>query len=82
MSPMNYATALVLNAWQFPASIRHEVIFALLAVLPQGATLTLINDHDPKPLFYQIDAEHPGVFYHTTQDADVQKFAVEVTRLV
>jgi uncharacterized protein (DUF2249 family) len=26
------------------------------------ASLLLVNDHDPKPLYYQFAAEHAGVF--------------------
>ena len=61
----DFYEAVTLNAWQFPASIRHQVIFSLLDALPIHHTLLLINDHDPKPLFYQIDAEHPGLFAYT-----------------
>ena len=74
--------AVTLNAWQFPASIRHQVIFSLLDVLPMHHTLLLINDHDPKPLFYQIDAEQPGVFSRTPPSEKNSLFYVSVTRVL
>lgn len=39
---------------------RHERIFAAVAALLPGESFVLTNDHDPKPLRYQLDAEEPG----------------------
>ena len=39
---------------------RHEQIFAAVAALVPGEGFILANDHDPKPLRYQLDAEQPG----------------------
>jgi uncharacterized protein (DUF2249 family) len=39
---------------------RHELIFATLDRLTPGQAFVLINDHDPKPLYYQFQAEQPG----------------------
>ncbi|WP_024287545.1 DUF2249 domain-containing protein [Cellulomonas sp. KRMCY2] len=39
---------------------RHERIFAAVAALEPGEAFVLTNDHDPKPLRYQLDAEQPG----------------------
>ena len=41
---------------------RHEKIFATYAVLTPGRGFVLVNDHDPKPLRYQFEAEHTGDF--------------------
>jgi len=41
---------------------RHELIFDTYASLLPNETFVLINDHDPKPLYYQFSAEHPGRF--------------------
>ncbi len=41
---------------------RHESIFSAYEALPAGGSFVLVNDHDPKPLRYQFDAEHPGAF--------------------
>ena len=37
---------------------RHEKIFAAYGALGSGSSFVLVNDHDPKPLRYQFDAEH------------------------
>lgn len=41
---------------------RHSTIFGKWADLASGGSFVLINDHDPKPLYYQFDAEHKGKF--------------------
>lgn len=41
---------------------RHEQIFATFGGLTARTAFVLVNDHDPKPLYYQFAAEHPGEF--------------------
>jgi uncharacterized protein (DUF2249 family) len=41
---------------------RHELIFQAWAGLGPGEGFVLVNDHDPKPLYYQFAAEHDGAF--------------------
>lgn len=41
---------------------RHTLILETYQALAPGAGFELVNDHDPKPLFYQFDAEFPGQF--------------------
>jgi regulator of cell morphogenesis and NO signaling len=39
---------------------RHSLIFDAFEQLAPGQSFVLINDHDPKPLYYQFQAEQPG----------------------
>ena len=41
---------------------RHSLIFSTFDGLRAGEAMTLVNDHDPKPLRYQFEAEHAGDF--------------------
>jgi uncharacterized protein (DUF2249 family) len=41
---------------------RHALIFDTYAGLAAGERFVLVNDHDPKPLYYQFAAEHAGDF--------------------
>lgn len=41
---------------------RHTQIFATYQALEPGAAFVLVNDHDPKPLYYQFQAENAGEF--------------------
>ena len=49
-----------LDVRPLPPALRHEKIFAMVAQLAPGDSFVLANDHDPKPLRYQLDAEQPG----------------------
>lgn len=48
---------------------RHPLIFQRFEALPPGAWFVLVNDHDPKPLYYQFQAERAGQF---TWDYELQ----------
>lgn len=41
---------------------RHPLIFSTWDGLADGAHMELVNDHDPKPLYYQFQAERAGRF--------------------
>lgn len=58
-SPMSDTTLDVRS--EVPAR-RHELIFETFAALSPTDGFELVNDHDPKPLYYQLDAEHTGTF--------------------
>lgn len=39
---------------------RHPLIFSTFDQLELGESFELVNDHDPKPLYYQLQAERAG----------------------
>ncbi|HRJ40359.1 MAG: DUF2249 domain-containing protein [Caldilineaceae bacterium] len=41
---------------------RHPLIFDAFEKLTAGQGFFLVNDHDPKPLYYQFQAERTGQF--------------------
>jgi uncharacterized protein (DUF2249 family) len=41
---------------------RHPLIFRAFEALNPGESMQLVNDHDPKPLYYQFQAELGPVF--------------------
>ena len=43
-----------------PPAKRHPMIFEWFDRLAPGEGFILINDHDPKPLYYQLMAERAG----------------------
>ncbi|HET9494888.1 MAG TPA: DUF2249 domain-containing protein [Chloroflexia bacterium] len=45
-----------------PPRDRHPFIFSTFDGLMPGGAIMLVNDHDPKPLFYQFSAERAGEF--------------------
>jgi len=52
----------VLDIRSIPPAQRHPLIFDRFDNLPQGDGFVLVNDHDPKPLYYQFQAERTGQF--------------------
>ncbi|WP_256300562.1 DUF2249 domain-containing protein [Haloarchaeobius salinus] len=42
---------------ELPPQQRHPTIHDAFDELDAGEALTLVNDHDPKPLFYEFQAE-------------------------
>jgi len=41
---------------------KHSTIYDRLDKLGPGQSLVIVNDHDPSPLRYQLNAEHPDTF--------------------
>ncbi len=52
----------VLDIRPLPPMQRHPLIFNTFEALTAGQTFVLVNDHDPKPLYYQFQAERTGEF--------------------
>ncbi len=50
----------VIDVREIPPRGRHELIFETYGELAVGEAFRIINDHDPKPLYYQFQAEMPG----------------------
>jgi len=53
---------LELDVRPIPPREKHPRIFSTFDQLPEGDSFILVNDHDPKPLYYQFQAERPGRF--------------------
>ena len=51
-----------LDLRNMPPFERHAKIWEMWDGLKEGETLRIINDHEPKPLYYQFEAEHKGRF--------------------
>ena len=60
---------------------RHAKIFELVHALAPGASFVLVNDHDPKPLYYQLEAEYPRQFSWTYVESGPQVWQVEIGKL-
>jgi uncharacterized protein (DUF2249 family)/iron-sulfur cluster repair protein YtfE (RIC family) len=70
-----------LDVRTLPHGARHEIIFGKLHALTPGERLFIVNDHDPKPLRYQLDAAWPGTFDWAYVSAGPQVWRIEITRL-
>ena len=45
-----------------PPRDKHPTIFRTFDALASGESFVLVNDHDPRPLRYQLSAERAGTF--------------------
>ena len=58
-----------LDLREVPPPQRHPKIHNAFAALDSGETLRIVNDHEPRPLFYEMKAE--------VDDFDAENYAVE-----
>jgi uncharacterized protein (DUF2249 family) len=73
--------AVVIYAPVLPPPVRHQMIFDVFEAIPVNYCALLINDHDPKPLIYQLKAERPDVFGFEYVESGPTDYVVRVTRL-
>ncbi|MBI3455252.1 MAG: DUF2249 domain-containing protein [Candidatus Rokubacteria bacterium] len=73
-------TPAILDVREMPPRIRHPRIFETFDALAPGQAFVLVNDHDPKPLFYQFQAERPGAFGWRYLEEGPETWRVEITK--
>lgn len=69
-----------LDVRNLPPPQRHALIFDTCGKLPVGGAVVLVNDHDPKPLYYQFEAEQPGRFGWDYVESGPEVWRVRITR--
>jgi uncharacterized protein (DUF2249 family) len=66
MNPANPETTetdpALFDVRDIPCRIKHSKILQRWSELPMGGHFVLVNDHDPVPLRFQLDAQFPGEF--------------------
>lgn len=72
-------TATTIDVTELAPRDRHQTIFDRLFELETGDTLTLLVDHDPIPLRYQLDAERPDQFRWEYQENGPEQWVVDIT---
>lgn len=60
---------------------KHPTIFATYADLPVGGSFVLINDHDPKHLREEFEADHAGSYRWDYLQREPRDWRVEITKL-
>lgn len=75
------AFAAIINAPDYAPRIRHQAIFEAFDGLSAGETLLLVNDHEPRPLYYQFQAERPGQFAWEYVEEGPELYRVAITKL-
>ena len=70
----------VLDVRDLAPARRHETIFDAYRDLAPGTAFVLVNDHDPKPLGYQFEAEYAGQFTWRYLENGPQVWRVRIGR--
>ncbi|MCB0204778.1 MAG: DUF2249 domain-containing protein [Caldilineae bacterium] len=60
---------------------RHPLIFNTFDSLPADRAMILVNDHDPKPLYYQFLHERAGQFAWAYLQEGPDEWRVRIERL-
>jgi uncharacterized protein (DUF2249 family) len=75
-------TATKLDLRDVPPPERHPKIHAAFEQLDSGESLTIVNDHEPKPLFYEFAAEVEAFDAdgYTVDQRDAETFVAELPK--
>lgn len=81
MSESEVSSQPQLDVRAVPPVERHARIFGIAQALSEGQSFVIVNDHDPRPLRYQMEARYPGLFgwEYLQQGPDIWR--VEIKRL-
>lgn len=74
------AQPIELDVREIPPRDKHPSIFRAFDSLASGQTLTLVNDHDPRPLRYQLMAERPDTFDWAYEAEGPEVWRVKISR--
>lgn len=72
--------AAILNVTQIEPRLKHATIFDHFDALESGEGFTILNDHDPKPLYYQLLGERGNIFTWEYVEAGPEWWRVQITK--
>jgi uncharacterized protein (DUF2249 family) len=71
----------VFDVRPIPGRVKHAQIFQRWFNLPVNGYFVLLNDHDPVPLRYQLQAEFPEAFTWEYLENGPEEFRVKITKV-
>lgn len=72
----------ILNVTVLEPRQKHPTIFARFDELAEGESLTIHNDHDPKPLYYQLLGERGNIFNWEYLEQGPEWWKVRISKLI
>lgn len=78
---MTHPTATTIDVREIAPRDRHPLIFSTFRSLPAGESMQLVNDHDPRPLYHQLQAQMPGGFSWEYLQAGPDTWRVSITKV-
>ncbi len=79
---MNTITENILNVTLLEPRQKHPTIFVRFDELNEGESLTIHNDHDPKPLYYQLLGERGNIFVWEYQEEGPEWWKVKISKRI
>lgn len=76
----NENLAVTIDVRKFAPGAKHKVIFSVLEAMSQETTMLILNDHDPKPLYYQMSAEFKNPFAWNYLESGPKVWRVEIVK--
>jgi regulator of cell morphogenesis and NO signaling len=70
----------ILNVTAIEPKLKHPTIFVNFDKLKPGESLTIHNDHDPKPLYYQLLGERGNIFTWEYLEQGPQLWRVKISK--
>lgn len=77
---MNMNASSILDVTLLEPAQKHPTIFARFDQLASGDALVIHNDHDPKPLYYQLLGKRGNVFVWEYQEKGPEWWKVRITK--
>jgi uncharacterized protein (DUF2249 family) len=82
MTGVQHSSNSVIDVRDIQPRERHPLIFNTFHALAPGDDFVLVNDHDPKPLYYQFEAEHRGTFGWDYLEQGPDVWRVRISRTI
>src|SRR6478752_3254999 len=70
----------ILNVTLLEPRQKHPTIFVRFDALTDGESLMIHNDHDPKPLYYQLLGERGNIFVWEYLEQGPETWKVKITK--
>lgn len=72
----------ILNVTLLEPRMKHPTIFSRFDELEEGESLTIHNDHDPKPLYYQLLGERGNIFTWEYEEQGPEWWKVKISKKI
>lgn len=73
-------TAAILDVTRIEPRLKHPTIFKHFDELDTGESFIIDNDHDPKPLYYQLLGERGNIFTWEYLEQGPQRWQVKIAK--
>jgi len=70
----------VIDVTQIEPRLKHPTIFKNFDALQAGESFTILNDHDPKPVYYQLLGERGNIFTFEYLEAGPEWWRIKIAK--